>query len=272
MKPYYKNELTTIYNGDCLEVMDYLIEQGVKVDMVLTSPPYDNLRDYGIMTWNFDIFKKIANKLYNLIKDDGVIVWVVGDKTKDSSESGTSFKQALYFKEIGFNLYDTMIYQKKNLPQNNSRYEQEFEYMFILTKTKPTTFNPILIKTSNYGSSPSGTFREKDGTVRKVNKKETVKEFKTKGNVWYYNVGYNKTTKDVFAFGHPAMFPEQLVLDHITSWTNKGDLVLDIFNGSGTTTKIAQQNNRKSIGIELEQKYCDIGIKRLNNLQIKFDI
>jgi site-specific DNA-methyltransferase (adenine-specific) len=269
MKPYYQNELTTIYNGDCLEVMDYLIEQGIKVDCVITSPPYDDLRDYK--GYSFD-YKKTANKLYNIIQDDGIIVWVVGDKTNDGSESGTSFKQALYFKEIGFKLYDTMIYEKNALPQNNNRYEQAFEYMFIFTKTKPKTFNAILEKTKHFGTNPSGKFRQKNGETLEQNSKKPVKEFKTKSNIWKFKTGFNKTTKDNFAFEHPAMFPEQLVLDHITSWTNKNDLILDIFNGSGTTTKIAQQLNRRSIGIELEQKYCDIGIKRLNNLQIKLDI
>lgn len=281
MKPYYQNELTTIYNGDCLEVMDYLIEQGIKVDCVITSPPYDDLREYGIYDqtidnnanlWSFDLFKGIAIKLHQIIEDDGVIIWIVGDKTKDGSESGTSFKQALYFQHLGFKLYDTMIYEKNALPQNNRRYEQAFEYMFILTKTKPKTFNPIMIKTNNAGAKPSSNFRQIDGSLKRQNAMNVVKEFKQKGNIWKYKVGYNKTTKDVFAFEHPAMFPEQLVLDHIVSWTNKGDLVLDIFNGSGTTTKISHLMGRKSIGIEINKEYCDIGIKRLNNLQLKMDI
>ena len=134
-----------LYQGDCLDVMDKLIEEGVEVDLTVTSPPYDDLRNYNnTLVWNFDVFKQVADRLYKITKNGGVVVWVVNDKTKNGSETGTSFKQALYFKEIGFNLHDTMIYAKNNpIPQNHNRYEQAFEYMFILSKGKPNTFNPL---------------------------------------------------------------------------------------------------------------------------------
>ena len=256
-----------LYNGDCLEVMDKLIEEGIQVDLTVTSPPYDDLRDYEkSLVWNFDVFKQVANRLYQITKDGGVVVWVVGDKTKNGSESGTSFKQALYFKEIGFNLHDTMIYAKENaIPLNHNRYEQQFEYMFILTKGKLKCFNPIKIPCKYAGSNPSGTFRMngKDGKTGKAHTQKPVSSDKIKYNIWFYNVGFNKTTKDKIAFKHPAIFPEKLAQDHILSWSNEGDIVLDCFMGSATTGKMALLNNRKFIGIEKVNEYFEISKQRI---------
>ena len=139
--------------GDSSEELQKLIEQGVKVDLTVTSPPYDNLRSYeGKVIWDFEKFKDIANKLYEITTDGGVVIWVVGDQTKNGSESGTSFKQALYFKEVGFKLHDTMIYKKINyVPLNHKRFEQCWEYMFCFSKGKPKTFNPILVPCKNAG-------------------------------------------------------------------------------------------------------------------------
>ena len=166
-----------LYQGDCLEVMDRLIAEGVKVDLVVTSPPYDNLRTYNnTLNWNFDIFKNIANKLKDILADGGVIVWVVADATINGSETGTSFKQALYFKEIGLNIHDTMIWEKTDyIPLSHNRYEQCFEYMFIFSKGKLKTFNPIKIdcltmglkrrekSNKEYGSAVRNRNEETDG-------------------------------------------------------------------------------------------------------------
>lgn len=231
-----------LYKGDCLEVMDKLIVEGIKVDLTVTSPPYDDLRSYeGSLVWNFDIFKKVAQKLYDVTNDGGVVVWVVGDKTIKGSESGTSFRQALYFKEIGFNLHDTMIYAKNNpVPLNHNRYEQQFEYMFVLSKGKPKNFNGLReeckysgdVRNENnrqYRRDSSGEF--KTGCTKPVGKT------KLKYNIWFYQVGSQHSTLDKFAFKHPAIFPEKLAKDHILSWSNEGDLVLDCFMGSNTTGK-----------------------------------
>ena len=258
-----------LYNGDCLEVMDKLIKEGIQVDLTVTSPPYDDLRDYEkSLVWNFDVFKQVAQRLYDITKDGGVVVWVVGDKTKNGSESGTSFKQALYFKDIGFNLHDTMIYAKENaIPLNHNRYEQQFEYMFILTKGKPKCFNPIKIPCKCAGrNNPSGTFRMngEDSKTGKAHTPKPVSSDKIKYNIWFYNVGFNKTTKDKIAFKHPAIFPEKLAQDHIISWSNEGDIVLDCFMGSGTTGKMALLNNRKFIGIEKVEDYFEISKQRMS--------
>jgi site-specific DNA-methyltransferase (adenine-specific) len=258
-------EINKIYNMDCLEGMKLLDD--CSIDLTVTSPPYDNLRTYNsnIEQWSFEKFQGIAKELYRVTKQGGVVVWIVGDATINGSETGTSFKQALYFKEIGFNLHDTMIYQKNNpMPFQHNRYQPCFEYMFILSKGKPKAFNPIMENTVNPGGKLTITQREKDGSKNHgsgYGDKRNSKRYRH--NVWKYNVGKNQTTKDSVAFKHPAIFPEKLAEDHIISWSNEGDTVLDCFMGSGTTAKMAKLNNRNYIGFEISQEYCDIANKRI---------
>lgn len=249
--------MNKIIQGDCVEVMKTL--EAESVDLVVTSPPYDNLREYG--GYSFD-FEATAKELYRLLKPGGVIVWVVGDATVDGSETGTSFKQALYFKETGFNLHDTMIYQKNSYPfPPSNRYFQVIEYMFVLSKGKPKTTNLIKVETiQKREKNNSSSQRNTDGTVKKI-KSETGKSERVKDNIWEYEVGYNKSSLDNPE--HPATFPEKLAADHIKSWSNEGDLVLDPFNGSGTTTKMAKKANRNYIGIEINPDYCKIAEERL---------
>lgn len=253
-----------LIQGDCAEVMKDIKDNFI--DLTITSPPYDNLRAYdGIIDgWSFDKYKVIAKELYRVTKDGGIVVWVVGDATIKGSETGTSFKQALYFMECGFNLHDTMIYRKQNpIPQNHNRYEQCFEYMFVLAKGKICTFNPITIPTKNGGVLMNW------GRKNKVDDKQcrrqrdvdfiTTKETKRMDNIWTYPIGGGKT-------GHPAVFPEALAKDHILSWSNEGDIVFDPFMGSGTTGKMAILNNRKFIGIELNNEYFNIAKERIDNI------
>ena len=262
---WYKNKYGMILLGDCLDTMRQM-EDGC-IDLTVTSPPYDNLRKYN--GYCFD-FENVAKELYRITKDGGVVVWVVGDATIKGSETGTSFRQALYFMDCGFNLHDTMIYNKTGLPMNHNRYEQEFEYMFILSKGKPKTFNPIRIpclypeketarKNSKYSETNEIMRKARSGKQRKP-----VGKDKIKGNIWKYATGKNHSTKDDIAFNHPAIFPEQLALDHIISWSNLGDVVFDPFMGSGTTAKMAMLNGRKFIGCEISKEYCNIIKERLS--------
>lgn len=264
---YIKTEKYELYNYDNIEIMDLLIAQGIKVDLTVTSPPYDDLRSYkGTLNWNFDIFKKVAQRLYNITKDGGVAVWVVGDKTNKGSETGTSFKQALYFKEIGFNLHDTMIYMSDKPPLSHNRYEQKFEYMFVFSKGKPNTFNPIMEECKYAGTNKKArTFRHTGEELEETHIKDAVKDTKIKGNVWTYSTGYQKSTKDKIAFKHPAIFPEKLAEDHILSWSNEGDLVFDCFMGSNTTGKMALKNNRRYIGVEKVDEYFEIAKNRIED-------
>ncbi|MGL4572741.1 MAG: DNA-methyltransferase [Clostridium sp.] len=233
------------------------------IDLTVTSPPYDDLRRYKGCEWNFDIFKEIAQELYRVTKEGGVVVWVVGDKTKNGSETGTSFKQALYFKEVGFNLHDTMIYQSDKMPLNHNRYEQEFEFMFVFSKNKPSKFNGIRVPCKQANKKHSNASCRQDGdNLSSLHNLGAVKKDKIKGNVWYYTTGFQKSTTDKIAFKHPAIFPEKLAEDHILSWCNEGDTVMDIFAGSGTVRKMCKLNNRNYIGFEIAQEYVEIDKER----------
>ncbi|MBE2255213.1 MAG: site-specific DNA-methyltransferase [Ignavibacteria bacterium] len=255
-------ELSKVYNEDCLETMSKMPDNFI--DFIITSPPYDDLRNYN--GYKFE-FEKIAKELYRVLKNNGVMVWVVSDKTENGSETGSSFKQALYFKEINFNIHDTMIYYKNNpMPQTGNRYHQHFEYMFALSKGNPKTFNPIKEKTKYRGLANM----KNRGVNGSLNYKKVERSLEKKvGNVFFYSIGGGISTKDKIAYNHPAIFPEQLVKDQILTWTNENELVYDPFMGSGTTAKVAEILNRKWIGSEISDEYVSICKQRLKNLQTK---
>ena len=262
-------EINKIYCEDNVAFMRGNLDTE-SIDLTVTSPPYDNLRTYN--GYSFD-FEGVANQLYRVTKTGGVVVWVVGDSTINGSESGTSFRQALYFKEIGFNLHDTMIYQKQNyVPLTHNRYEQAFEYMFVFSKGKPKTFNPLLVSTKRSGEkkNPYKTCESQtqDSSMRHREKAYIINKTKIKSNIFIYGVGKNMSSKDPLAFKHPAIFPESLARDHILSWSNPGDIVLDPFSGSGTTPVVAYQNQRQYIGIDISQEYCDIANQRLKQTSL----
>lgn len=233
------------------------------IDLTVTSPPYDQLRSYR----GFDFpFEQIAQELFRITKPGGVLVWVVGDATVKGSETGTSFEQALYFKALGFNLHDTMIFQKTNpIPQiYRKRYQSVFEYMFVFSKGPVKTHNPLMIDCLHAGLELKGTtyknFSRGDQKRKKAAK--PVKRKKIKGNIWEYVVG--KKAEDQSAKGHPAPFPFALAYDHISSWSNEGDLIFDPMCGSGTTCLAAQALNRSYLGIEISQEYCELARMRIS--------
>ena len=252
-------EINKIYNENCLETMAKMPDNFI--DLTVTSPPYDNLRTYN--GYSFD-FENIAKELFRVTKQGGVVVWVVSDATINGSETGTSFKQALFFMQCGFNLHDTMIYQKVNyVPLTHNRYEQSFEYMFIFSKGKPNTFNPIKIPCKQAGKIEKyGLERRQNHGSKHAMRLYTETEFKATNdtkiapNIFAYTLGREKT-------GHPAPFPEKLCADHIISWSNENDLVYDPFMGSGTTAKMAHKYNRNWIGSEISEEYVDLANKRL---------
>jgi DNA modification methylase len=267
-------EINKLYNQDCLATMQQIDDNSV--DMVLTSPPYDDLRTYnkhlsGNRTeyngYSFP-FEQIAQELFRIVKKGGVVVWVVGDATNKGSETGTSFRQALYFKECGFDLYDTMIYQKTGTPfPQKDRYNQIFEYMFIFSKGKPNTFNPIMKKNVTAGAvRHSRKFRNADGEMVDGFNGKPINEYGVDNNVWIMRNGMYKSTKDIVAFEHPAIFPEELAVRHVVSWTKENDLIYDPFMGSGTSAKAAIQLKRNWIGSEIDKGYCDVCEKRLSGM------
>jgi len=258
-----------LLHGDCLDLMSDI--QDGSVDLTVTSPPYDNLRTYNNkLVWNWEIFTGIAEHLFRVTKQGGVVVWVVGDATIKGSETGTSFKQALYFMECGFNLHDTMIYQKHNFSNpSNNRYHQIFEYMFVFSKGKPKTFNPIKDRENKYLKQQGySTSRRSDGTIRDKKKESrtiknggrcTVDEFGQRYNVWIFTT--------VHGGNHPAVFPEAIAQDHIISWSNESDTVLDPMMGSGTTGVACFNLNRRFIGIEKDPEYFRIAVERIEKEQ-----
>ncbi len=249
-------EFGKIYNEDCLQTMQRMDNESI--DFVITSPPYDNIRNYN--GYRFD-FEDTAKELFRIIKIGGVVVWVVGDATINGSETGTSFRQALKFMEIGFRLHDTMIYYKNNpMPQTGNRYHQMFEYMFCFSKESPKTFNPITEQTKYRGLANMKN-RGKNGELN-YEKVERTTEKKV-GNVFFYSIGGGISTKDKIAYKHPAIFPEKLVADQILTWTNEFDSVYDPFMGSGTTAKVSELLHRKWIGSEISKEYVDIAEQRL---------
>ncbi|MFO7323965.1 MAG: site-specific DNA-methyltransferase [Chloroflexota bacterium] len=252
-------ELDTIVCADALTFLKGIPDDAI--DMALTSPPYDNLRTYKGYSWDFE---GIAHELYRVLKPGGVLVWVVGDATVDGSETLTSFKQALYFKEVvGFRMHDTMIYQKAGVTfPESTRYVQAFEYMFVLAKGAPRVHNLLTTKTK-YGASRTSSSRLRDGSISRF-KYETKKPTRTLPNVWYIPAGFMKTTRDRDAFEHPAMFPEKLAERHILTWSNPGDVVLDPFGGSGTTAKMARIHKRHFLTCDISAEYCDLMRRRLS--------
>lgn len=257
--------INKIVCGDCAVLLKELPNHCI--DLTVTSPPYGQIRDYKGYSFPFEA---IAKELFRVTKKGGVLVWVVNDEVINGSESGESFKQVLNFKDIGFNLHDTMIYGKTGIRHPSpKRYHQVFEYMFILSKGAPKTFNGLKdrmnIKSGRYTSY--GWRRQKDGSIEDRKVKEKVPPFGLRYNIWIYSYGHDFVPD--FVFEHPATFPEPLAEDHIVSWSNKGDLVLDPFVGSGTTCKMARENERHFIGIDISKEYCKIARKRVKGIQTR---
>lgn len=249
-------ELDTIICGDNVQVLRTFPDNCI--DLTVTSPPYDNLRTYHGHTWDFE---GVAQELYRVTKPGGVAVWVVADATINGSETGTSFRQALRFMEIGFKLHDTMIYHKVNpLPRQRNRYEQAFEYMFVLSKGVPATVNLMRVPAKYAGRVAKHTARDNNQDALIAGIRET-RETRILLNVWSYTVGGSMADKE--AFKHPAIFPEALARDHILSWSNPGDVVLDPFCGSGTTCKMAKLLGRHYIGIDISPEYCGLARQRV---------
>ena len=250
-------ELNKIYCENNLDTMARMPDNFV--DLTVTSPPYDDLRTYN--GFEFD-WQNVIKELYRITKDGGVVVWIVGDATVKGSETGTSFKQALFAIECGFNLHDTMIYHKLNpMPVKSIRYMPCFEYMFVFSKGRPNTFNAIREKTLATGKEKYTGTQQENGKFTDYGKVRNLE--RDKYNIWSVKVGSNQTTSDKIAFQHPAIFPEQLANDHIISWSNEGDLIYDPFMGSGTTAKMALKNKRNYIGSEISQEYVDIAEERI---------
>ena len=263
---YYSNDFGSLYCGDAIEILPKL---NVRPDLIITSPPYDNLRDYG--GHEFD-FENMARVLTEIMPIGGALVWVVGDATINGSETGTSFRQVLYFMSLGLRLHDTMIFEKSLLKfiKNEPRYANAMEYMFVLSKEKPKTFNPIMDRPNIHAGLShrrTSSMRTPDGEQTKrgfYGERVITKSHSKRSNIWRYATGHLHSAPDYKqAHEHPAIFPYQLAYDHILSWSNENDLILDPMFGSGTVLKAAKDLNRRYIGVEIHEPYCELAMNRL---------
>jgi DNA modification methylase len=252
--------LIDIRLGDCVDRTREIAESSI--DLILSSPPYDKMRRYASGS-DFD-FEALAAQCKRVLKPGGVLVWVVGDETVNGGETGTSFRQSLHFQEIGLRRHDTMIWEKANPIQcgARSRYIPAFEFMFVHSKGQPMTVNRLTEACRSPGRRISGWTRRSGVPVKHSGHGDLVCEEKPRSNIWRYAVGSNSYP------GHPAVFPLQLAIDHILSWTNPGDLVLDPFVGSGTTLEACLQADRNGIGIDKDPAYCEIAERRLRSAML----
>ena len=251
--------------GNCVEIMETCLD-AESIDLTVTSPPYDDLRDYNGYTFDFE---SIAEQLLRVTKQGGVVVWVVADRTQDGDESGTSFRQALFFKEIGFNLADTMIWAKPVRPVGaRNAYYNNFEYMFVFSKGKIQTTNLIRDRENitNGRIRKGNAARKRDGSYTDTPITRVTGKVGKRGNVWHYSIGGGSSDK--VAFQHPAIFPEKLAEDHILSWSNEGDIVFDPMCGSGTVGKMALLHSRRFIGCDISQEYINIAKERIGLLSL----
>ena len=257
------NFINKIINDDSENALKNIPSDSI--DLTVTSPPYDEIRDYNGYNFNDYSSSNIIKELFRITKQGGVVVWIVGDATINGCESGTSFRQALKFIEVGFKLHDTMIYEKNTssfpAKRTGNRYTQIFEYMFVFCKGKITTSNLICDKPNKWAGHTNwgkNTNRLKNGELQETTDIKPVPDFSPRNNIWKYNVGKGFNSSDKESHEHPAIFPEQLAEDHILSWSKEGDIVLDPFSGSGTTCKMAKKNNRLYIGIDISEDYCKL--------------
>lgn len=254
--------INKIVLGECCDVMETMPHDFI--DLTVTSPPYDNLMKYK--GYSFD-FEDVARQLYRITKPGGVVVWVVGDATIKGSETGTSLNQSLFFKEVGFNIHDTMIWVKSNpMPSwKAKRYTQSFEYMFVFSKGDPKTFNPLMepCKTAGQKYTSVKVMSNRSNPERKILEVPKVKkDTKCLSNVWI--MGHASSN-----YNHPAVFPEKLAEQHILTWSNEGDLVFDPFSGSGTTAAMAVKTNRNYLGVEISDEYLQSSLQRINDVKPK---
>lgn len=268
MKPYYQEAGITIYHGDCRDVLPSLEPS----PLIVTSPPYDKLRTYGGHVFKFESCALVVKSAVRL---GGVLVWVVGDQSTDGDESGSSFEQALFYKSLGLKLWDTMVYEK-NGPSYPSkhRYYQIFEYMFVFSNGIPSTVNLLKDRKNRwYGQkwSKDRTRRTKCGELTRQDwYVDGGEEYGVRFNIWRYNTGAGYSSNEDIAFEHPAIFPYRLAVDHILSWSNTGDVVLDPFGGSGTTMRAAKDLGRQGVMCEIEERYCEIAATRLQQDVLQF--
>ena len=266
-----KLSLNETHLMNCIDGMQLMDAESV--DLVVTSPPYDDLRTYNDSSkWDHEVFKSVADNLARVLKTGGVIMWNVNDATVKGSETGSSFRQCLYFMDrCGLRLHDTMIYEKTGTAfasgPKSVRYTQIFEYCFILSKGKPKTINLIQDKKNawaGYTSFGNAKTRKQDGTMHDPGKKsKVIREYGVRTNIWKIknSGGFGQSSKA--SYKHPATMPEELARGHVLTWSDKNDLILDPFMGAGTTAQVCLEENRNFIGFEIDETYHQMCVDRV---------
>jgi len=255
--------MNTITCGDCVEGMSKLPSDSIP--LTVTSPPYDRVRNFA--AWDFD---RVAEQLYRVTMPGGVVCWVVQDGFEKGRRTCTSFKQALRFFGLGFWMWEVLIVVVKSyqLP-TTGRYVSLFHYCFVMSKGKPRKVNVLRDKPNKCAGMMKRNWhrRSPDGSMRKGVLPQPIAQYGLRGNVWEYAGGYGSTTKDKYAFAHPALMPEKLARDLILSFSSPYDMVLDPFMGAGTTAKMALLNGRRWLGFEIDDEYVAIASERLRNAE-----
>lgn len=234
------------------------------IPLTITSPPYDQTFEYGGHLWDHEKFMLVARELWRVAMQGGVVSWVVRDQIADGDQSASSFRQALFFKGLGFRLHNTIIIEKQIIRGiSRVRYGVAPEFAFVFSKGRPRTINLIEDKENKFGGRHMRfSTRSRDGTKCKT-AKALIRPFGVRGNVWRYTTGSRVTAKEDYAYDHPALMPERLAHDLIVSWSRPGDLVLDPFGGAGTTAKMALLGHRRYLSMEAHRPYHDLAVRRM---------
>ena len=233
------------------------------IDFVITSPPYDALRDYN--GYKLDLHG-LGVELLRVLKDGGICVMVIQDSTRDFAKSLTSFRTIVdWCDNIGFRLFECNIYNRQGTEGAwwKKRFRVDHEYMPIFLKGKrPQYFDKenIKIPSKHGGKIMTGAnIRTKNGQTG--SRKVKINPTKCPGTVMTFGNTCGGESK--LKSKHPAVFPNMLAYDMIECFCPEDGTVLDPFNGSGTTTLAAKCLGRNYIGIDVSEEYNKIARERL---------
>jgi DNA modification methylase len=234
------------------------------VPLTVTSPPYDDIRNYG--GHHFD-FEAIAKELWRVTAPGGVVCWHVQDQIIDGSESCTTDRHTLFFRELGFRIYQRIYVVALNYRRSPRRYYRQTSIALVLSKGRPDTVHLLRDRrTINAGRLSVGglTYRERDGSFKRLRPKVNPSHG-VRGDCWVYNVGGSNTSQDRYAFAQGALMPERLARDLIRTYSKSNDLVLDPMGGAATTPKMALLNYRRYLAFEPWDKAFAIAERRMRD-------
>jgi site-specific DNA-methyltransferase (adenine-specific) len=257
-------ELNKVYQQDCIVGMRKIPDGAI--DLVVTSPPYDNLRDYN--GYSVDL-NETGKNIYRILKDGGVAVMVIQDQTKNFGKSLTSFRTIVdWCDNVGFKLFECVIYRKNGTEGAwwKNRFRVDHEYMPIFLKgEKPQYFNKdsLKVKSKHGGKIMTGFANRKTNGETGKSITKAINEMKCRGTVWDYLMAGDK---DPVKRKHPAPFPDKIPFDFINCFCPPNGIVLDPFVGSGSTVVGAKKLNRSFIGFDISEEYCNLTRKRLDSV------